>query len=74
MTFNRFSSHGALFRCPHQNKYRYCPLDKLRKLSVEERVEHIKNLTLQQLNNLETHYNNCVEESRNLQNKKSLNK
>lgn len=74
MTFNRFSSHGALFRCPFQKRYRYCPLDKLRKLSVEERVKHIKTLTLQQFNNLESHYNNCIEESRKLQNKKSLNK
>ena len=74
MTFNRFASHGSLFRCPFQDKYRYCPLDKLRKLSVEERIVHIKKLTLQQFNNLEMHYNKCIAESRKLQNEKSLNK
>ena len=66
MTFIRLSSHGALFRCPFQHKYRYCPLDKLRKLSVEERVARIKNLSLQQINNLEAHYKKCVVESKKL--------
>jgi len=70
MSFNRFASHGVLFRCPFQHNYRFCPLDKLRKLSVEERVEHLKTLTLEQLNNLEIHYNNCVKESRKIRNKK----
>lgn len=72
MSFNRFATHGALFRCPFQHKHRYCPLEKLRKLSVEERVVHINKLTLQQLKNLEMHYNKCVAESKNLQKEKNL--
>jgi len=74
MTFNRFSSHRSLFKCPFQDKYRYCPLDKLRKLSVEERITHIKKLTLQQFNNLELHFNKCLLESRKMRKEKSLNK
>ena len=73
MTYIRLSSHGALFRCPFQYKYRYCPLDKIRKLSVEERVAHLKNLSPQQINNLEAHYKKCVAESKKLQKEKSLN-
>lgn len=72
MSFNRFATHGVLFRCPNQHKHRYCPLDKLRKMPVEERIAHIRTLSLQQLNNLEMHYNKCVEESKKLKHKKNL--
>lgn len=74
MTFARFSSHGVLFRCPFQHKFRYCPFDKFRKLAIEERIEYLNKMSLQQLNNLENHYNKCVAESKNLKKEKSLNK
>jgi hypothetical protein len=70
MSPKRYSSHLLLFRCPNQHKHRYCPFEKLRKLSVEERMTYINNMTLHQLKIFEDHYNKCVAES-NL-NEKSL--
>ena len=66
MSSNRFSSYGLLFGCPFQDEDRDCPLNKLRKLSIEDRMENIKNMSIKELKELEEHHKHCLNEREDL--------
>ncbi|MFK5959580.1 MAG: hypothetical protein QM495_12025 [Lutibacter sp.] len=59
MSSNRFASYQFLFGCPFLEKNKNCPFAELRKLPIEERVNYLKEMTFQQIFNLEYTHKHC---------------